>query len=214
MLSTSDLKQIERKAYRSTYQDGLWDIYMGMIVVLMGLFLYHPESGYSPINIIGMVLLLSVAYSLFWAGKKYITLPRMGQVRFGPVRQQRKKTMAIILGIIVLIQVIFVGLTAIGRYYPQVGERLFTDTDAELTVVAAIASLFVGVPMLLIAYMNDFPRGFYIAVMMSLAVFLMILTNQPLYPAMLGILIIIPGVFLLINFLKKYPLHLQEETHG
>jgi len=214
MLSTIDLKQIERKAYRSTYQDGLWDIYMGMIVVLMGLFLYHPESGYSAINIIVMVLLLSLAYGLFWAGKKYITLPRMGQVRFGPVRQQRKKTMAIILGIIVLIQVLFVGLTAIGRYYPQVGGRLFGGNDAGLTVVAAIASLFVGVPMLFIAYMNDFPRGYYIVVMMSLAVFLMILTNQLLYPAVLGILIIIPGVVLLINFLKKYPLHQRDETHG
>jgi hypothetical protein len=180
----------------------------------MSVFLYRPESGYSPVNIIVMVLLLSVAYGLFWAGKKYITLPRMGQVRFGPVRQQRKKTMAIILGIIVLIQVLFVGLTAIGRYYPQVGGSLFGGNDAELIVVAAISSLFVGVPMLLIAYMNDFPRGYYIVVMMSLAVFLMILTNQPLYPAVLGILIIIPGVVLMINFLKKYPLHQQEETHG
>lgn len=214
MLSTIDLKQIERKAYRSIYQDGLWDIYLGMIVVLMSIFLYRPQSGFSPVNIIVMVILISIANGLFWIGKKYITLPRMGQVRFGPVRQQRRKTMAIILGIIVLIQVLFVGLTAIGRYYPQVGERLFGSTDAGLIVVAAIASLFVGLPMLFIAFMIDFPRGYYIVVMMALAVFLMILTNQPLYPAVLGILIIIPGVFLLINFLKKYPLHQQEETHG
>jgi len=213
MVSSIDLKQIERKAYRSTYQDGLWDIYMGVVVVLMGFFLYHPESGYSAINIITMVLLLSLAYSLFWAGKKYITLPRMGQVRFGPIRQRRKKTMAIILGVIVLIQFIFVGLTAVSRYYPQVGGRLFGSTDAGLTIVAAIGSLFVGLPMLLMAYMNDFPRGYYIAVLMSLAVFLMILTNQPLYPAMSGILIIIPGVVLLINFLKKYPLPRRDETH-
>ena len=213
MLNTIDLKQIERKAYRSTYQDGLWDIYMGVVVVLMGFFLYHPESGYSAINIITMVLLLSLAYSLFWAGKKYITLPRMGQVRFGPIRQRRKKTMAIILGVIVLIQFIFVGLTAVSRYYPQVGGRLFGSTDAGLTIVAAIGSLFVGLPMLLMAYMNDFPRGYYIAVLMSLAVFLMILTNQPLYPAVSGILIIIPGVVLLINFLKKYPLPRRDETH-
>ena len=213
MVSSIDLKQIERKAYRSTYQDGIWDIYMGTVVVLMGLFLYHPESGYSAINIIMMVLLLSLAYSLFWAGKKYITLPRMGQVRFGPVRQRRKKTMAIILGVIVLIQIIFVGLTAVSRYYPQVGGRLFGSTDAGLATVAAIGSLFVGLPMLLMAYMIDFPRGYYIAVLMSLAVFLMILTNQPLYPAVLGILIIIPGVVLLINFLKKYPLPRRDETH-
>src|SRR4030042_5942793 len=104
MSNVLDLKQIERKAFRSTYQDGLWDILMGGIVVAMAITIYRPESGYSPSNIVMMTLIYVVLYSLFWAGKKYITLPRMGQVRFGPARQKKKKTLAIILGIIVLIQ--------------------------------------------------------------------------------------------------------------
>ena len=33
-MSTSiNLKEIERKAFRTTYQDGLWDMYFGLVVV-------------------------------------------------------------------------------------------------------------------------------------------------------------------------------------
>ncbi len=170
-----DLKQIERKAFRSTYQDGLWDIYMGVIVATLAIFAYRPESGYSAINIIGFVLTALVVQSLFWAGKKYITLPRMGQVRFGPARQHKKKTLAIILGIIILIQASIVGLTALGWLNPVFGVKLFGNISQERLLVAALGSLFVGPSMLVMAYVNDFPRGYYIAVLMALAVFLMIL---------------------------------------
>jgi L-lactate permease len=59
---------------------------------------------------------------------------------------------------------------------------------------------------LVMAYFNDFPRGYYIAVLMALAVFLMIWINQPYYPAVIGALIILPGLVLFIRFLMKYPL--------
>ena len=40
--------------------------------------------------------------------------------------------------------------------------------------VAIIGSLFVGPSMILMAYFNDFPRGYYIAIITALAVFLII----------------------------------------
>jgi hypothetical protein len=212
-----DLKQIERKAFRSTYQDGLWDILLGVIVAAMAITIYRPESGYSPMNIIGMVLIYAVVYSLFWAGKKYITLPRMGLVCFGPIRQQKKRTLAIILGVIVLIQTIFVGMTIIGWHNPVFGAKLFSsfgDYSQEHLAVAALGSLFVGPSMLVIAYLIDFPRGYYIAVLMALAVFLMILINQPIYPVVIGGLIVVPGVVLFINFLKEYPIPQVDEPNG
>jgi hypothetical protein len=217
MLIIPDLKQIERKAFRSTYQDGLLDILMGVMVVAMAITIYHPESGYSPMNIIGMVLIYAVVYSLFWAGKKYITLPRMGQVRFGPTRQHKKMTMAVILGVIVLIQAFVVGMTVFGWLNPVFGAKLvgsFGDYSLEHLAVAALGSFFVGPSILVIAYFIDFLRGYYIAVLMALAVFLMILLNQPIYPVVIGGLIIVPGVVLFINFLKKYPIPQGEEPNG
>jgi len=209
MSTQLNLKEIERKAFRSTYEDGLWDIYFGLIVICMSIFIYRPASGYSPMNIILAVLAMSVAYSLFWAGKKYITLPRMGQVRFGDIRRKKKTTMAVFLSVVVLVQLIVLGLTTLGWLNPEVGARvnsLLKSKDLMDLTVALIGSLFVVSGMTLTAYFSDFPRGYFIAAMMALAVFLMIYLNQPVYPILIGALMIIPGAVLFLRFLKKYPL--------
>jgi hypothetical protein len=213
MATELNLKEIERKAFRSTYQDGLWDMYMGLIVVCMAFFVYRPASGYSPLNIILMLLAFALAYGLFRAGKKYITLPRMGQVRFGAVRKQKKRTLAIILGVFVLFQVGLVGLTTLGWLNPALGTKwnsFLNEHGGSLQLVAAIGSLMLGTSMIVSAYFSDFPRGFYIAILMALAVFLMVYLNQPVYPIVIGILIAIPGLVLFLRFLKAYPLRREE----
>lgn len=209
MSTQLDLKEIERKAFRSTYEDGLWDIYFGLIVICMSIFIYRPASGYSPMNIILALLAMSVAYSLFWAAKKYITVPRMGQVRFGDIRKKKKTTMAVFLSFVVLVQLILLGLTTLGWLDPEVSVRVngfLKSRDLMDLTVALIGSLIVVSGMTLTAYFSDFPRGYFIAAMMALAVFLMIYLNQPAYPILLGALMIIPGTVLFFRFLKRYPL--------
>jgi hypothetical protein len=217
MLNTIDLNKIERKAYRSTFEDGLMDMLLGAIIASTGIYMYRPDSGYSPINIIGMVLIFVVLQGLYQVGKKYITQPRMGQVRFGPTRKQRRKTMAVILGVIIFFQLVLVGLTSLGWLIPALGENLFGSIEgysSERLVVAALGSLFVGLPMLVMAYMTDYPRGYYISVLLALAVFLMILTNEPIYSVVIGAIIILPGLVLFIRFLRKYPLPQGDQANG
>ena len=204
------LKELERKAFRSTYQDGLWDLYFGLIVICMSIFLYRPATGYSPLNIVLMLASMIGSYALFWAGKRFITLPRMGQVKFGEKRARRKKTMFLVLGAVVLIQVVFLVVQIVAWRNPEFGDTLnkfLQEKNAMDLAVATIGSLFIGPSMILIAYFMDFPRGYFIAVMMALAVFLMILLNQPIYSIIVGILIGVPGAVLFARFLKKYPLH-------
>src|SRR3989337_3278888 len=212
-----DLKEIERKAFRSTYQDGLWDIYYGLIVVAMSIFVYRPPQGYTPMNIILMVVMFGLAYGLFWAGKKYITLPRMGMVTFGTIRKKKRKTMMIILGIFILFQVALLAATAFGWFNPKANQLLnkfMPNGDASLMIVSLIGSLILGISMVVVFNFSDYPRGYYIALLMSLAVFLMIYLNQPLYPIIIGVLIILPGVVLFTRFLKRYPLDRQERSDG
>ena len=210
MTNQLDLKALERKAFRSTYQDGLWDIYWGLIVICMSFFIYRPATGYSPLNIVLSTCTFVVAYALFWVGKRFVTVPRMGQVRFGEVRKQKGRTLAIILGVFVLVQGGIVLLTTIGWRDPGLAAKINSILPAESMerlMVAIVGSLFVGPTLLLIAYFSDFLRGYYIAILMALAVFLMILLNQPIYPVIIGGLIILPGIILFVQFLRKYPLH-------
>ena len=210
------LKELELKAFRSTYQDGLWDIYFGLIVICMAIFLYRPATGFSPMNIVMMLVSMIGAYALFWAGKRFITLPRMGQVKFGEKRARRKKTMYLVLGVVVLTQVTFLIIQFVSWRNPEFGDTLNTflqEKDAMDLAVATIGSLFVGPSMILIAYFMDFPRGYFIAVMMAMAVFLMILFNQPIYAIIIGVLIALPGAVLFVRFLQKYPLHGKDSDH-
>jgi hypothetical protein len=217
MSQVFDLKQIERKAFRATHQDGLWDIFFGLVVIFMAINLYRPESGYSAWNIIIFLVGYVVANLIFWGGKIFITMPRMGQVKFGPIRKKRGTHLAIALGVIVIINVGLVLLTMQGWANPERFSQLnafLLDRGWMDIAVALIGSLLVGTSMTLMAYFNDFPRGYYIASLASLAVFLMIWLNQPIFPIILGGLILIPGIVLFIRFLSKYPLPKQEAFHG
>lgn len=214
MSTQLNLQEIERKAYLSTYQDGLWDIYLGLVVMCMSIFIYRPADGYTPTSILLALLFFFLAQSLYRVGKKYLTQPRLGQVQFGAIRQQKKATLAITLGVVVLLHVAFVAVTALGWLNPETGAKInefFHIRDLMTLTVAALASFLVGSAMMLMAYFSDFLRGYYIAIMMSLAVFLMIYLNQPIYPLIIGSLILLPGLIYLAQFLKRHP-RPQEET--
>lgn len=217
MATKLDLKEIEKRAFLSTYQDGIWDIYYGLIVICMTFFLYHPSSGYSPLNIFLMLASILGAYGLFWAGKKWITAPRLGQVVFGDIRKRKRKKMVIVLLILIALQAAVVGITTMGWLDPAFGEKLnqfLGKTDSGLLVVASIGMLMVGSGMLVMVYFTDFSRGYYIAVLMAVAAFLMILFNRPLIPVLIGVVIIIPGIVLLMRFIRRYPLTHNREENG
>jgi hypothetical protein len=212
-----NLKELERKAFRSTYQDGLLDLYTGLIVVCMSIFVYRPLPGYSLLNIVFFIAVMIVAQALFWVGKKYITLPRMGQVHFGEQRKKRTRIMVIVMSAMVLVQAILFALTLLIWANPEWSARikgLLPERGIMDLLVASFGSLMVGLGMNLVAYFKDFPRGYFMAIMISIAVFLMLYLNQPIYPIIIGILIAIPGLVLFVRFLQKYPLPQEEKSHG
>jgi hypothetical protein len=217
MTTQLNLKEIERKAFRSTYQDGLLDLQYGLMIVGMSIFVYRPASGYSVMNIILLLGTFVLVNLLFWLGKRVITLPRMGQVKFGETRKKRNRTMIIVLLCFVALQVALLAFTVLGWLDPQVAQKVniyLKDRNIMDLIVALTGALIVSCGMLLVAYFSDFPRGYYIAIMMSLAVFLMLYINRPLYPILIGTLILIPGIVLLVRFLKTYPLHREGDSHG
>lgn len=205
MSTQINLKEIERKAFRSTHQDGLLDICIGLVVGSMALLMWNDSPW---LYLVLAFLGVSAGQLVFWAGKKFITLPRMGQVKFGEIRRKRNKTLALILAVVVLIQVGIVLLTAGAWAFPTWGDQiqeLFPGRGASDLLVAAVGALFVGPSMLLIAYFTDFPRGYYIALILSLGVFFMIWFWQPLIQIGAALLIIIPGLILFVRFLRQYP---------
>ena len=214
MSQNLDLKAIERKAFRSVHQDGLWDIYLGGLLLVLSLFFAIPESGEGELTFMALALLgVAVVFAFFQLGKKYITVPRMGQVKFGAERQKRKVTLAWIMGGFVLVTL---GVLLFSLYV-WTADAPFDVNLAPLlgrAVVSTISALIAGLSTIVISYFKEFTRGYYIALLMALGFFftLWLDTTVPMIAA--GALILVPGLVIFVTFLRQHPLPPREVRHG
>ena len=116
MLLSLDLKQMEKKAWRTYFGDGIWDIYIGLIFISLGLLAVLEISGSPELLMYGLFgLLMSLAIIFFAIGKKKITIPRLGFVEFGPKRQRSKTLVTILLTVSAVFGLVAMVLFTLGR---------------------------------------------------------------------------------------------------
>jgi hypothetical protein len=214
MMSQSiNLKELERKAFRSTFQDGLWDMYLGFLLLIMGMGPVLPALNKSVIWTLVILLMLSVlAWLAFWAGKKFITTPRMGLVKFSPQRKAKLKKTRAVLFLSVLLGVIMFVLRAMWNI--EWAARI--PVPAYIWAVQAIVVFGLG------AYFLDVSRFYAYGVLYAIPVpvGIVLLQNTGLPGFMFlpfgvsgGIMVII-GMVLFIRFLREYPVVPEEASYG
>jgi hypothetical protein len=154
-----------------------------------------------------MVLVMLV----LWAGKRFITIPRMGRVKFGPKGKARKKKARIILAISVLVGLVLFVFTWLA---------FKGDWDEGLPLHIIIPAVW-AVNMLVVfslgAYFLDFDRLYLIGVLYALPVPVDFLLRE-LAGIRLGFIvfavpaaaILIMGVTVLVRFLRDYPIPAEE----
>jgi len=206
-----NLKELEFQAFRRTFQDGLYDIYLGGLFASFAIFGSRVFPGIQTTlmtTIIYYVIGFGLSSLVFWLGKYYITLPRIGLVKFGPKRQKRFKDLIWTLAVIVIVQSLIILLQFSNLLPTAVREWLASilgQANNQSLTIALVAAFFVGLPMLLIAYLIDIPSGYYHAVIMALAIFVMILLDHAWWMVVGGAMILLPGLFRLIRFIRQYP---------
>jgi hypothetical protein len=201
------LKDLEKKTWIATFQDGFWDIYFGLFIIGMGLaplgrFLGLPET-------IGVLMLVIswdiVAGLIFILGKIYISRPRIGFVKFGKIRKRRNKLLAVFLSI-------NVGLTVIIFIFTLLG--MFQLSLPGYMVMLVIGLLFITTPFSFIAYFIQLKRVYLYALLGGFGLFFSeLLTpildspfNDLLIFVSFGGMILVFGIIILIRFLIKYQL--------
>ncbi|MFC1563325.1 hypothetical protein ACFL6G_00250 [candidate division KSB1 bacterium] len=207
MIQNSDLTQIERNAYRKFFQDGIWDILLGLMVIGAGYAPLISELGIErPWNIL-IAFIPSFAVLIF--GKKYVTIPRLGLVKFGPKRRADRKKLIIVSSVFIFTTIILVILTK--------AELLpfgWSTTAGDITGPVVISLLLIGLPLSIVAYFIDFNRLYLYAVVISLTwpstEILYYYYSSPLDEIIVfgiagGIPLII-GLTFLVKFMIKYPL--------
>ncbi|MFX1590990.1 MAG: hypothetical protein ACFFC1_22875 [Promethearchaeota archaeon] len=202
-----DIKSLEKKVYRSFFEDGFWDIFIGMLLLGFGLTwtriffdIFEPLA----IMIISIIW-NTITFLIYYLGKKFITIPRIGIVKFGQKRKARQKKLKIFL----LINVLFGCVVFILTFF---GLLDFLAIGGSLTplLIGLIAYTF---PFTIVAYFLEFNRLYIYALMGGFSFFLSdiiySILGSPL-DSILGFgvpggIIVVIGLVFLIKFLRNYP---------
>lgn len=216
MTTRLDLKEVERKAYRSNFQDGLWDIYLGLLLLQMAFGLPLLNAGLSPV----WIMLLMVGFVIavlagFLAAKKWIITPRLGLVTFGQERQKKNKKLTLILSLSALAGVVILLLSTVA--YQLVSSGLFDSWSETIWLIPFGLFLVTAVTVFSLgAYYMDYTRAYLYGWFFGLAFPLNILLEEtlgitiPMITILFSAIMIGIGLILFIRFIRTHPVPVPE----
>ena len=199
-----DLKKLERKAYLSYHQDGILDIFVGLSILLFGLWILADMA-----HLAGAFV--AIFTPIYAQVKKQITVPRLGYVKFAPSRTAKSKKTISLLTITVVLALI-------------PGVLLFITTEsgfqAPIQFLIEYGMIVIGVAWMallaLVAHITEISRLYAYS-----AVFCAIFTvgyflSIPFfyYPITLDAAILLSGSYLLTRFIHEYPLPIGDQSDG
>jgi len=205
MNETIDLVKLEQSTFRIANQDGLTEIWMGLMITSISLILMHP-------TFVGTVAILIIFQAVFNEKiKERFTYPRIGKVKLRGEAEMPSGygwILAIVIMIPALASVVF-------------STRMENDL---LFLIARWAPVLVGIgliqPATYLVEKSDLNRYYWtgaVSVLLGL-VFTLLEFPAPvyrmsLYLALVGALFILAGLTSLARFVRKYPiLELEEEV--
>lgn len=188
-----DVKKIERKAYMSYHQDGLWDIFLGAIILAWGVSMMTEMASMSGVWFV-------VLFPLLMAAKRRITYPRLGYAEV-PRARKSKLQMTILLGIVMLL-----GVLVLLLWTSQLGSSSLRDWLRRYFEIAFGA--MVAIVLCIMGLIHWIKRLYVYAVVMFLGFAGAHRFNFHMKFSFIaaGAIILLSGVVLLIRFLRKYPL--------
>lgn len=147
------LRAMEARSWKAWQQDGLFDMYFGILFLAIGVSaLVEALGAPAPVRLATLVVLQFGGVLLFWLARRRYTTPRQGAVRFAPPRVRRTYTLRFALAACVLLLAGLVASTALGlsplHCFSQLGAYALP------TAVAVV----VGLPLVAIATFLQFPR--------------------------------------------------------
>ena len=197
-----NLEKIELKAYLTYHQDGLWDIFLGIFFLGMGILMFFNTFYLMG----GLVALVPVAIII----KKSFATRRLGYVKFAPKRKAQEKKSTAKLTIILSLTMVM-GLI---NFMAFSGKAEWQTWIRNLGIIpfGFVLSLVLGAVGLLFEI-----KRFVVYAGLILAVFIaghLTNTYPPTYFILPGIIFLIVGLIMLIRFLHKYPRLKKEVTGG
>ena len=199
MRKDDELQTIQRKVYMTFFEDGVWDIFLGLFILGWGLSIL-TEGTFLP------AILFIILYSAVWGIKKWLTYPRIGYVKFSSTSRRVIKTRFVVLLTVALLLGLLVGV-------------LFGIGTRPKWLVDYFPLIFYGMLAAIICFAAYWAKANRFYLHAALIFLGGILHKWPGIPWEFGFIgsggiITLIGVGFLIRFLRKYPKVAQEDQHA
>ncbi len=205
-----NLKKLERKTSLLYFQDGLWDMNLGLTLIVFGIGELAYDYISSPFNSLLSPILFAVIFTSFVIAKRNFTQSRIGVIVPTHKKQEKMKTLTIILLFCVIMTIIIIVLTVTDKIN-------LSEMGIYLAIFFGLLPLFI---FGLMATFLNYNRLYINGVIFGLALFIneiLHITGDIEYSGIslicAGIIIVIMGCFYLKKFCEKYP-SMQGEQIG
>jgi hypothetical protein len=205
-----NLKSAERKAFQTTFEDGLWDVFIGCFALE---FAIAPLLSGSLGDFWSSAIFLpffGLAYLAIWLARKHVVAPRIGKARFGKVRVNRLRRFTIILvGVNVVLFVL--GLLAAFAF----GGASSGDSTLLGNLLAVLLGLILLAGFSVAAHLLDFPRLYLYGALLFVAtpvgewLYRYHGAAHHGYPIVFGItaaIMIVTGLVLFVRLIRNNPI--------
>ena len=193
MAQDKELKKIERNALMTYFQDGWWDILLGIFLLGWGLGILTDTAGYTGIWFVP-------AYWIIWSLKRRVTQPRIGYVKVA--REKKTLSWLVIAGVVTFIIALIAYFLTVSGSTPIFIKGYFMLLFG--TIITTLAAA--------IAYYWLVKRWYAYAVliMMGVSVYQWLDFSLPFSFIIPGSLIILSGLAVLTRFMLKNPKSIEE----
>ncbi|QEE17862.1 hypothetical protein DSAG12_03700 [Promethearchaeum syntrophicum] len=199
-----DLKKIEKNAFLIYFQDGIWDMLLGWVLISFGIAALLYDILPIPLNSLFGMILFTFGLIMYFLIKFRIIMPRIGYVKFSPSRKKNTLILGVAITSFLIITVVFSILVWTG---------VISSTVTPGTNMALVFALIPLIIFSVLSFILKFPRMFLIGVFFALAMFFTEYWNRSgedllgsLAQFFAGIPVFLWGIVYFIIFLRKYPL--------
>ena len=186
------IKKFESNAFRSFWDDGLLDLMIGLAVLMVGI------SWWQDVAVLGAIF-PAVCASMWYPLRKRLVEPRMGYVEFSGDRELKVRSFRH--GLIAF----FTGTMAFGVIVFVLWNGDVLPRPAEW--IAGFPLVLIGIPAVFFAFFTKCKRYAVYALVLFLAGVEVIYQGWDPHVGLIasGIFITVFGLFILVQFLLRYP---------